>query len=292
MAQIWQGPLEIRFVSSETVPEKLFVCSARIKTQYGKLLRHVFGSSTGVFEKSNADYAEHLAYSHHLGDKYYQAGPSVDFTEILHIFATNSIEEAQTLMHNDPCYQKGIFYQDSWFPWEIHSPYWKTPAYFFEADRSLQISAGVKPKFPPDIDIPIEEVKIDISTPNKLFACFSKMNREILKPWLSPESRTRSAILIQHIYNCASQGGAGPMGYHWLSGPSVDYTQDLTIFSVNSLQMAQMIKENDAFSRYGIFSDLRYFEWCVHVPFRKASPQHRAILLRFLNSAGVKIAEE
>jgi hypothetical protein len=283
-----QVPTEIRLVSSEPIPQQLFVCSARIKTEAGQSLKSLFESGFELPEDLDAVYKEHLAYTYGLGDKYYQAGPSADFTEILYIFSTISLEEAQSTMRNDPCYRAGIFYADSWFAWEVHSPYWKIPPYFIEADQNFQAGAGLKPAYPPGTGPHIKEVKVDVVTPSKLFACFSKFNREILKPYLSPESETASIILIQHVYNCAGQGGAGPMGYHWLSGPSVDYTRDLSIFSVNSLFMAQLIKENDAFSRYGLFQDMRYFEWRIHMPIRKASPQHRERLTGLLNKAGVK----
>lgn len=286
MTQNWQAPIELRFVSAEPIPDRLFVCSARIKSDAGIPLKNAFETGSDLPESLKAIYFEHLVYTSGKEVQYYQAGPSADFSEVMYIFATSSLEEAQKLMRDDPFYRAGIFFSDMWFPWEVHSPYWKVSSLFREADRQFQASAGTQNKYPEGVKPPIEEIRLDILTPKKLFACFSKMDMAILKPWLSPESRTKSAIMMQHIYNCSGQGGAGTMGYHWMAGPSADYTLDLTIFSVNSLTMAQLIKENDAFSRYGIFYDIRYFEWCIHIPLRKASPQHREILKRFLAGTG------
>jgi uncharacterized protein YciI len=289
MVQNYQGPREIRLVSSEAIPQQLFVCSARIKPEAGQLLKSFFKSGTSIPKELEVLYNAHLTYTDGWGDKYYQGGPSTDFTEILYIFATDSQEEAQKIMQEDPFYQEGVLFDDSWFPWEVHSPYWRIPPYFIETDKKFQSGAGLRPEYPPGMEPAIEEIRVAATTPYKLFACFSKMNRDVLKPYLSPESKTASMILIQHVYNCSGQGGAGPMGYHWLAGPSIDYTQDLTILSVNSLMMAQLIKENDAFSRYGLFYDIRYFEWCIHIPLRKASPQHRGALIQLFKNAGINV---
>ena len=77
------------------------------------------------------------------------------------------------------------------------------------------------------------------------------------------------------------------MGYDWESGPAVDYRNELSIFSVTSMQMAQLIRENDPFAQHGFFYDRRYFEWCIHMPLRKASPAHKEALERFLRGAGI-----
>jgi hypothetical protein len=289
MNQQWQMPVPKNLVSAEPTPYRLYVCSARIKPEAGSQLKNTFDKGIPLAGDLENTYNQHLVYTHHLGDTYFEAGPSADFTEILYIFSTENMAEAQTTLRNDPLFKSGIIYEDSWFTWEIHSPRWKIAANFREADEKFLYSAGLLPQYPPEIKQSIGEIIVDNITPPRLFACFSKMNRGILNQWLSPHSKTASVVMVQHVYNCAGQGGAGSMGYHWLSGPSVDYTLDLSIFSVNSLFMAQLIKENDSFSRYGIFYDFRYFEWCIHMPFRKASPQHKETLKRLMEKAGIKV---
>jgi hypothetical protein len=278
------GPIPVVYnlVSAEPTPEVLFLCSAKIKRETGIILKNMFDTGNITAGLIASIYTQHLSYVYSLGAKYFEAGPSSDFTEIIYIFSTGSLEESQNLLRNDPFYKAGYFYDELWFPWEIHSPRWRISHGFRPADENIMVNAGLVPEYPLDIKQSIKEVKIDIITPSKLFACFSKINRGILLPFLSSEPMRSSNIFIQHVYNCSGQGGAGSMGYHWLSGPSVDFNQDLTIFSVNSLFMAQLIKENDAFSRYGVFYDMRYFEWCIHVPFRKASPQHKNLLKRLI----------
>ena len=81
------------------------------------------------------------------------------------------------------------------------------------------------------------------------------------------------------------------MGYDWESGPSADSLFDLTVFSVGSIEMARLLRENDPFTLHGLFYDPDYFEWHIHAPFRKASPVRREILRQLLEQAGVDLIE-
>ena len=76
------------------------------------------------------------------------------------------------------------------------------------------------------------------------------------------------------------------MGYDWESGPSADSLYDLTIFSVNSIEMARQLRENDPFTKHGLFYEPDYFEWFIHAPFRKASPGRREALQQLLRRSG------
>ena len=46
--------------------------------------------------------------------------------------------------------------------------------------------------------------------------------------------------------------------------------------------MARQLRENDPFTKHGLFYDPDYFEWLIHVPFRKASPARREALQKLL----------
>ena len=81
------------------------------------------------------------------------------------------------------------------------------------------------------------------------------------------------------------------MGFDWEGGPSADWRYELSILSVTSMQMAQLVRENDPFAQYEFFYDSTYFEWYIHMPLRKASPTHKETLKRFLSGAGIKLAE-
>jgi hypothetical protein len=111
-------PVVYNLVSAEPTPEVLFLCSAKIKHEAGIILKNMFDTgniSAGVIASI---YTQHLLYAYSLGDKYFEAGPSSDFTEIIYIFSTGSLEESKNLLHNDLFYKAGYFYDELWFPWE------------------------------------------------------------------------------------------------------------------------------------------------------------------------------
>ena len=99
------------------------------------------------------------------------------------------------------------------------------------------------------------------------------------------------SFFIQHAFYRVGPGGTEGVGYDWEGGPSADWNYELSIFSVTSMEMAQLIRENDPFAQNDFFYDRTYFEWCIHMPLRKASPAHKEALKRFLRGAGVKLAE-
>jgi hypothetical protein len=292
MDQEWSTTEEINLVSSEPTPPNLFVCSARIKPEAGTSLRRLFESDIDLPGNLESIYKKHLVYTYNLGEKgfYFEAGPAADFTEILYILATDNLEEARKLMRNDPLYKAGIYYGDSWFKWEVHAPRWRSNSPEVTSGVDFR-QVGVLPSYPPGVKPVVKEVKVDVLTPLKLFVCLSKMNNEVVQP-PSGDLRKISMVTLQHFYYVSGAGGAGLMGYIWLGGTSSDFSQDLSILSVNSLEMAKMVKENDSLCRYGICQDLRYFEWYIHIPFSKASPSHQRKLRDLLRGAGIALAEK
>ena len=292
MKQDLSLPVEIKMVANEPTPDDLFVCYGKIKPEAGGPLKTAFEDDNQLPEDLEFLYLKHLAYAYEHVEKYFQAGPSADFTEFIFVFKTGSIDEARRLMHNDPFYEEGFFYNDSWFPWEIHSPRWKTPEHWKGTHNKFLANVGIIPKYLQGIKQPVQEIRIDEITPYKLFASFCKMNEKIMEPWMSPKSTTSLASFIQHVYYCNGPGGVGTMGYHWLAGPSADFTQDLTILSVNSLLTAQLVRENDPLVKINAFYDINYFEWCIHLPVKKASPQHKHKLKNFLQNAGIGPAKQ
>jgi len=272
--QVVPGELaKLKLVPTEPIPEKLFVCSAKINNKVGVALRSTFEMGIGIPRDLETLYNEHLVYTYGLGEKalFYEAGPSVEFNEILYIFATDSLEDSRKLMYEDPFHKAGIFYDDSYFEWHIHAPLWKS-------------------HLPPMPEQEIE-VKVDLVTPRNLFVAFGKFNVEPMNDWVAGKAE-RPIYQILHLINRDGTGGVGTMGFDWASGPSADVTRILHIFAVPSMQMAQFFNETDALFRYGLMSDFRYFEWCIHFPFRKASPKHKDALIRLLKNAGIKMAKK
>jgi hypothetical protein len=124
--------------------------------------------------------------------------------------------------------------------------------------------------------------------PDRLFACFADITPEtgeILKEIEENDKAGRPipSFLVQHAFNRLGPGGTTAMGYDWESGPSGDSLYDLTVFSVGSMEMARLLRENDPFTQNGLFYDPEYFEWSIHIPFRKASPGRRQVLKKLLD---------
>ena len=245
MKQDWQVPSEISLVPSEPIPDRLFLCSAKIKPEVGKALNSAFEAGASLPKDIQATYNEHLIYAYDLGEKgsYWEAGPSADFTEVLYIFSTDSLEEAQELMHNDPFYKERIFHDDLCLEWTIHSPIWRANLTDREKLYNIARDFGVLPKYPPEVKPAIVEIKVDIITPSRLVASIAKMNKESVEKTEQEKESGGSvpAFLIQHSLYRNGPGGTSQIGYDWEGGPSVDYRYDLSIFSVNSIQMAQVL---------------------------------------------------
>ncbi len=291
MVQNWQGPAEIRLIPTETIPDSLFACFAKIKTEAGVALKSLFEGGGSLPKDLDGLFNEHLTYTHGLDEKgaYWEAGPSADFTQILYVFSTDSLEEAQKAMRNDPFYKQGIFYDDWWMGWSVHAPSWKTSPAMYERMQGLMRGVGILPNYPPEVTPPVKELKVEVTTPLKLIVTFCKANAEKIKKIEHDQQsgNPASVFLNQHAFMRLGPGGTTTVGYDWESGPSSDSLYDITILSVASMEMAQLLRENDPFTQNGLFYDLSYFEWYIHFPLRKVSPSQKETLKQLLKRAGV-----
>ncbi len=295
MVQNWQGPAEVRLIPNETIPDRLFVCVARIKTEAGIALQSAFEGGESLSKDLEGLFNEHLTYAYGLGENgaYWEAGPAADFTKVLYVFSTDSLEEARKAMHDDPFYKAGIFYDDWWMGWSIHTPTWKISSSMQEEMHNLMRGAGILPTYPPEVKPPVKEIKVEVTTPPKLVVSFAKANAEGIKKIENDQKSGKPApsFLFQHAFNRLGPGGTTTMGYDWEVGPSSDSLYDLTILSVGSMEMAKLLRENDPFTQNGLFYDPSYFEWYIHMPLRKASPTRSETLKQFLKRAGVQLVE-
>ena len=287
---------EVRLVSTTPFPEKLFVCHARIKDEVAGSLKKFFDGN-GTLEKDlETTFNQYLVYNYNLGEKglFWEAGPATDFSEILYVFSTSSLDEAQKLMNDDPFNRAGFFYNVLWFEWHVHVPHWKINTPQREMIEGLMRHVNILPKYPPGVSPEVTEIYVDVVTPQRLFVSISKARAEEIKQIERHEQAGKPvpAFFINHAFNRLGPGGTVQMGYDWEAGPSADQYYDLTIMSVSSMQMAVQLRENDPFSQQGLFYDHYYFEWSIFMPFKKVSLNYKDILKKFLVKAGVKLDNE
>lgn len=282
---------EIKLVSTISFPDHLFACFAKIKPEAGVALRNLYNTKKRLTGKMDSVYAQHLIYSYELGEKslVWEAGPSVDFTEILYIFSTPSLAKAQKLMHADPLYKENIYFDDWWFEWHVHVPTWKIRPAEREMMEGLMRYINIIPNYPTGVQPKTTEIKVDIVTPPRLFVDISRAKAEEMKKLEKDQQAGKPvpAFFIQHAFYRLGPGGTVQMGYDWEAGPSEGQNYDLTVMSVASIEMAKLLRENDPVSQHGLFYDHHYFEWFIMIPFRKVTPPYKATLKQLLINAGL-----
>ncbi len=285
-----QAAVEVRIVPDEAIPDRLFVCFAGVSPAVAMPLKRTYEGGNPLPAEVVDPYREHLLYNHRLGEGgcIWEAGPTGDWTRILYIYATPDMESAKALMRNDPFFRAGFFTEGWWMEWSIHTPYWKTGPEMRTMIEGLMRGVGALPSYPQGVNPPILERHVNLVTPPKLVVSLARADAGRIKEAETNDKagKTLPSFLIQHAFNRLGPGGSTRMGYEWESGPSADAKYDMAIFSVGSMEMARLLRENDPFTQFGLFYEQDYFEWYIHAPFRKASPGRRKVLQQLLEQAG------
>jgi uncharacterized protein YciI len=287
-----QGYIEKRIVSNEIIPGRLFACFAEVSPEARPALGRTYETGANLPDYMADLHRQHLLHTRRLGENgsIWEAGPSADFTRVLYIYATPDMESARQLMHDDAFYKAGIFTNDWWMEWSVHTPYWKIGEPIRGIIEGLAQGNGALPSCPPGAEPTVSAINVKNVTPRRLIVSLARADAPRIKEIEKNDKEGRSipSFLVQHAYNRLGPGGTTAMGYDWESGPSADSLYDLTIFSVGSMEMARQLRENDPFTQHGLFYDPDYFEWFIHAPFRKASPGRRDVLERLLQQSGAR----
>ena len=287
------SPVETRIVSNEVIPARLFACFAEVSPEAGAALNKTYEAGEKLPKDLSDLHRRHLLHTHRLGENgsIWEAGPSAGFARILYIYASPDMESAKQLMYDDPFYRAGFFTNDWWMEWSVHTPYWKTDQPIRGMIEGLMRGVGVLPSYPPDLNPTIKVINVEIVTPPKLVVSLARADAPRIKRIENNDKAGKPvpSFLVQHAFNRLGPGGTTAMGYDWESGPSADSLYDLTIFSVGSIEMARQLRENDPFTKHGLFYEPDYFEWHIHTPFRKASPGRREILRKMLIQSGTEL---
>jgi len=129
-------------------------------------------------------------------------------------------------------------------------------------------------------------------TPEKLFVSLCKSSQAAIQAWGKfytegiPVPAELEAIREPHLrywYDLWQRGIV------YAAGPSADWTIDLAIFAVDSVEEAKKARENDPMYVNGLFYDAKYFEWVVHMPVSKAPPAHQETLKQSYRELGIII---
>jgi len=284
MSQNWQNPVETRIIPTETIPTRLFACFAEVSPEVGTALNRSYETGEKLPNHLDGLYRQHVLYTHRLGESLWEAGPSAGFTRILSIYATPDMDSAKQLMCDDPLYRAGFLVHDWWLEWSVHTPYWKTGPPVRGETEQLMRSTGILPPDPPDGEEMISLINVEIVTPAKLVVSLARGDVPRLKQIEKNHKAGRPipSFLVQHAFYRLGPGGTTTLGYDWESGPSADSLYDLTIYSVGSIEMARLVRENDPFAQHRLFYQPDYFEWFIHMPLRKASPGRREAVQQWL----------
>lgn len=284
--------IEKRIVPNEVIPDRLFACFAEITPEAQALLKELYDNEKSLLHDMADLHDRHLIYNYGIGEKgiVWEAGPSAGFTRVLNIYATPDMESAKQIMVDDPFYKAGIYTNDWWMEWSVHTPYWKIGETMRGIIEGLAQGNGAQPSCPPGAEHTVSVINVENVTPLKLIVSLVKANATRIKEIEENDKAGRPipSFLVQHAFNRLGPGGTTAMGYDWESGPSSDALYDLTVFSVGSMEMAKLLRENDPFTQNGLFYDPEYFEWFIHYPFKKVSPTRKERVGQLLNQAGAE----
>jgi uncharacterized protein YciI len=292
MSRNRQSYTEKRIVPDEIIPGRLFACFAEVSPEARAALSRTYETGANLTDDMADLHRQHLLHTHMLGENgsIWEAGPSADFARILYIYAAPDMESARQLMHDDAFYKSGIFTNDWWMEWSVHTPYWKIGEPMRGIIEGLARGSGARPSCPPGAETTVSVINVENVTPRRLIVSLARADAQRIKEIEKndKEGRPIPSFLVQHAYNRLGPGGTTAMGYDWESGPSADSLYDLTIFSVGSIEMARQLRENDPFTQHGLFYDPDYFEWFIHAPLRKASPGRRDVLEQLLQQSDAR----
>jgi uncharacterized protein YciI len=288
-----QQYVEKRIVPDETIPEKLFACFADVDPNAATELSKAFKTGENLPGPLAELHKRHLLHLLDLekSDCIWEAGPSADYTRILYIYSTKDMESAKQAMGDDPLYEAGIFRDNWWMEWSVHTPYWKMGDPMRSIIEGLAQGNGAQSFCPPGAETHVSVIQVRNVTPLKLIVSLAKANAGEIKKIEEADKAGEliPSFLVQHAFNRLGPGGTTAMGYDWESGPSSDAFYDLTVFSVGSIEMARLLRENDPFTLNGLFYEPDYFEWYIHFPLRKVSPTRKEIVQQLLKKIGVEI---
>jgi hypothetical protein len=130
------------------------------------------------------------------------------------------------------------------------------------------------------------------TTPEKLFVCICKVKSAYsgtVDKFFAEGGLVPSDIAAIRRARVLNEQDLIQKGLIWLGGPlsGADCQMSLNVFAVDSIEEARTLQRRDPAYVNGLFYDDQYFEWTIHLPFRKVSPSHKAKVEQGFKEAGV-----
>lgn len=130
------------------------------------------------------------------------------------------------------------------------------------------------------------------TTPEKLFVCICKVkpaySGTVDKFFAQGGTVPPDITTIRHA-RVLNEQDLIKNSLIWLGGPlsGSDCQMSMNVFAVDSVEKAKELQRRDPAYIQGLFYDDQYFEWTIHLPFRKVSPSHREKVAQGFRDAGV-----
>jgi hypothetical protein len=130
------------------------------------------------------------------------------------------------------------------------------------------------------------------TTPEKLFVCICKVkpaySGTVDKFFAQGGTVPPDITTIRHA-RVLNEQDLIKNSLIWLGGPlsGSDCQMSMNVFAVDSVEKAKDLQRRDPAYIQGLFYDDQYFEWTIHLPFRKVSPSHREKVAQGFRDAGV-----
>jgi hypothetical protein len=130
------------------------------------------------------------------------------------------------------------------------------------------------------------------TTPEKLFVCICKVkpaySGTVDKFFAQGGTVPPDITTIRHA-RVLNEQDLIKNSLIWLGGPlsGSDCQMSMNVFAVDSVEKAKELQRRDPAYIQGLFYDDQYYEWTIHLPFRKVSPSHREKVAQGFRDAGV-----
>jgi uncharacterized protein YciI len=132
--------------------------------------------------------------------------------------------------------------------------------------------------------------RMEERTPKKLYVCICKINQQHARMFAkyfadgTPLPQKLHDARLKHVQYYEDLSRSGVL---WLAGSWTDHSGGMQIYAVDSLEKAKEVQNNDPLYVIGSMYDATYYEWEIHVPYRKVAPELKEMIANSLRACGI-----